>query len=124
MLYAFEFRSGIGGTIVAQFKPNTDEILSPTTVKAATGETWTIAQSGGTPSKLVGLANRGVSRTVLSYASGNFTLTLPLAETPQVGDPVLAFPGCNKTVSTCQNKFGNLVNFRGFPYVPKPETVW
>jgi hypothetical protein len=35
-----------------------------------------------------------------------------------------AYPGCDKTQTTCaSNKFSNLVNFEGFPYVPAPETA-
>lgn len=34
------------------------------------------------------------------------------------GDKYLILAGCDKTFSTCKNKFHNIVNFRGEPYVP------
>jgi len=35
-----------------------------------------------------------------------------------VGDKYSILAGCDKTFSTCKNKFHNTVNFRGEPYVP------
>jgi hypothetical protein len=34
------------------------------------------------------------------------------------GDTGTILPGCNKTILNCGNKFGNVLNFQGFPYVP------
>ncbi|WP_255585960.1 DUF2163 domain-containing protein [Wolbachia endosymbiont of Mansonella ozzardi] len=34
------------------------------------------------------------------------------------GNKYSIFSGCDKTFSTCKNKFHNIVNFRGEPYVP------
>lgn len=50
-------------------------------------------------------------------------LMSPLPNTPQIGDTLIAYEGCDKTQSTCVNKFGNLNNFGGFPYIPQ-ETVF
>jgi hypothetical protein len=41
---------------------------------------------------------------------------------PAPGDTFIAYPGCDKTQSTCSGKFSNLVNFGGSPYIPVPET--
>lgn len=35
------------------------------------------------------------------------------------GDTVSVYPGCDHTVDTCRNKFGNLNNYLGFPWIPK-----
>jgi uncharacterized phage protein (TIGR02218 family) len=35
-----------------------------------------------------------------------------------VGDRIRIIAGCDKTASTCRTKFGNFLNFRGFPHVP------
>lgn len=47
-----------------------------------------------------------------------------LATTPRnpiaTGDTGTVFTGCDKTVEMCGNKFNNLANFRGEPYVPPP----
>lgn len=72
-------------------------------------------------------ANNGVSRTVKSYvnAIGNkgITTVRPWPGVVSAGDTFQIVPGCDKTQATCKNKFNNLANFRGFPYVPAPETV-
>ncbi len=52
-----------------------------------------------------------------------FTLTPPLLAAPSPGDAFTAWPGCDRALSTCQNKFNNVVNFRGFPWIPVPETA-
>jgi len=67
--------------------------------------------------------NAGVSRTVKAYAPGVITLSLPLKASPITGDAFTAYPGCDKQQSTCTNKFNNLPRFRGFPYIPIPETA-
>lgn len=51
-LYYAEVRSGIGGTVVAAFDPSR-ALTDATTVVAATGETWTIAQAAPTAAALV-----------------------------------------------------------------------
>jgi uncharacterized phage protein (TIGR02218 family) len=66
--------------------------------------------------------NAGVTRTVKSYSPGVFKLSYPLPSIPNLGNGFTAYPGCDKLQATCQNKFGNLANFRGFPYIPVPET--
>ena len=34
------------------------------------------------------------------------------------GDQVRILAGCDKTAGTCRMKFGNFLNFRGFPHIP------
>ena len=36
----------------------------------------------------------------------------------QLGDQILLHAGCDKTPGTCKAKFGNLLNFQGFPFIP------
>jgi uncharacterized phage protein (TIGR02218 family) len=67
--------------------------------------------------------NAGITRSVRSFAGGAFTLALPLVAAPSPGDQFIAYPGCDKTKSTCENKFANGPNFRGYPFVPDPETA-
>jgi uncharacterized phage protein (TIGR02218 family) len=42
----------------------------------------------------------------------------PLRGGIQVGDMVRLVAGCDKRLDTCRLKFGNLVNFQGFPDIP------
>ena len=66
--------------------------------------------------------NTGVTATVGSVAAGvSLTLLYPLESVPSTGDGFTAYYGCDHTPGTCQGKFGNLANFRGFPYVPPPQ---
>ncbi len=99
------------------------------------------AQSGTTSNKLVsGLGNPdayfsqgklqftsgvGAGRwfAIRIHASGNIYPVKNFGFTPLPGDTFTAYPGCDKTVSTCKNKFNNLINIYAFPNVPVPESA-
>lgn len=77
--------------------------------------------------------NNGLKRTVKSYvnASGQVTLIVPLPVAPSAGDTFSIEPGCPKTQAACENNnsavapaFNNKARFRGYPYVPVPETLY
>lgn len=69
-------------------------------------------------------ANNGLSRTIRTHsAGGSITLLAPLPAPVAIGDTFSVVPGCDGLQSTCSGKFGNLVRFRGQPYIPQPETV-
>lgn len=69
-------------------------------------------------------ANAGLRRTVKAHAAGgDIALLLPLPSAPQAGDTFTVYPGCDKTMSTCDGKFSNLGRFRGMPFIPEPETA-
>lgn len=65
----------------------------------------------------------GVMRTVKTYAGKQFNFVNPLTTAPAAGDTFKVWPGCDKSLGTCGSKFSNTVNFRGFPFVPAPETA-
>lgn len=67
--------------------------------------------------------NAGARRTIKKHTTGNFSIALPLPFTPQVGDAFTVYAGCDKTQATCTNKFNNVIHFRGYPYIPIPETA-
>lgn len=68
--------------------------------------------------------NAGVSRTVKAYtAGGGFEFALAFPADFELGDAFSVVPGCDKTMATCQGRFNNLPRFRGFPFVPAPETI-
>ena len=46
------------------------------------------------------------------------TLWQGLGIMPEIGDRVRLEAGCDKTAGTCRAKFGNFLNFRGFPHIP------
>lgn len=68
--------------------------------------------------------NNGVSRTVKSYASGTIVVINPFPSAPANGDTFSIVPGCDKLQATCSSKFSNIARFKGFPYVPVPETLY
>lgn len=67
--------------------------------------------------------NKGLKRTVRMHESGALLLTLPLLEEPQPGQQINIYPGCDKRLETCQNRFNNFSRFRGAPFIPVPETA-
>lgn len=70
--------------------------------------------------------NEGFARTVKAYVHGSpstINLTNPFGTPPSSGDTFTIYPGCDKTQATCQNKFSNLLNFGGMPFVPAAETA-
>ncbi len=68
-------------------------------------------------------ANAGASRTVKKQTVGNIALALALPFTPTVGDTFTVYAGCDHTQTTCTSKFSNVIHFRGYPYIPIPETA-
>lgn len=67
--------------------------------------------------------NAGLKRTIRMHESGALLLTLPLLEVPQAGQRIKVYPGCDKRLETCQNRFNNFSRFRGAPFIPVPETA-
>jgi uncharacterized phage protein (TIGR02218 family) len=46
-----------------------------------------------------------------------------MAEPITVGDAFVVTAGCDKRFATCRDRFGNAVNFRGFPQIPGNDFV-
>jgi uncharacterized phage protein (TIGR02218 family) len=53
---------------------------------------------------------------VLSFA-------VPVGEWAAIGDTLVLTAGCDRTFATCRARFGNGVNFRGFPHIPGSDYV-
>ena len=64
--------------------------------------------------------NNGLSTVVKSYSNGVIELYLPTAFVIAPGTTFTIRAGCDKTLETCKNKFGNAINFGGFPHI-QPE---
>ena len=75
--------------------------------------------SGALQGTWIGIHPRWAAR----FSDPILTLTPPLLAPPAPGDAFTAWPGCNRALSTCRNKFNNAGNFRGFPWIPVPETA-
>jgi uncharacterized phage protein (TIGR02218 family) len=68
-------------------------------------------------------ANNGLSQCVKLHAGGTLTVMYPWLFTPAVGDTFSVIAGCDKSVTTCTQKFNNLVHFGGMPLVPVPQSA-
>lgn len=77
--------------------------------------TWT---SGG---------NAGLAMEVKQHrvTPGHVRLSLwqAMAEPIAIGDAFTVTAGCDKTLATCRDRFGNVDNFRGFPDIPGNDFV-
>jgi uncharacterized phage protein (TIGR02218 family) len=58
-----------------------------------------------------------VRRFIINHEGSVATLSLPLYSV-STGATISAYPGCDHTMSTCLNKFSNLDNFGGQPWIP------
>lgn len=65
----------------------------------------------------------GLAYSVKGNTGSVVRLMRPLRPTPSIGDAFQIYAGCDKTFSTCKNKFDNAVNFGGFRFVPRPESI-
>jgi uncharacterized phage protein (TIGR02218 family) len=69
-------------------------------------------------------ANAGMQRTVKANTSGGtFYFAAPWPAPIANGDAFEVFLGCDNRKTTCNAKFSNLINFRGAPFIPLPETT-
>lgn len=67
--------------------------------------------------------NAGVRRSIKSYSGQQVELSSPLVFDLAPGDAFTIVPGCDKTQQMCSAKYNNLANYKGTPFVPKPETM-
>ncbi|MDP4605186.1 MAG: phage BR0599 family protein, partial [Erythrobacter sp.] len=64
-----------------------------------------------------------VSIHTLSAGTAQITLIETPVRTIALGDGFFIQAGCDKQFATCRAKFGNGVNFRGFPSIPGDDTI-
>ena len=63
------------------------------------------------------VAPDGASRFLTAHTGDTVTLTSPIVSL--AGEQTVSlYPGCNHLKETCLNKFSNLNNFGGFPWIP------
>ena len=74
-----------------------------------------------------GGANTGQSIEVKQHVASTAAVTIELWQAPAepiaVGDTFAVTAGCDKHLATCRDRFGNVVNFRGFPHMPGNDFV-
>lgn len=67
--------------------------------------------------------NAGVTRSIRAHVGGLVYFAVPLVSISTAGDTFIAWPGCSKPLDVCVSKFNNRANYRGFPFIPVPETA-
>jgi uncharacterized phage protein (TIGR02218 family) len=70
-------------------------------------------------------ANRAIEVKRHSAVGSTVTIELWLEPTlaPAAGDAFTVTAGCDKQLATCNSKFANVTNFRGFPHMPGNDFV-
>lgn len=63
-------------------------------------------------------SHAGAIADIFSSDAHSVTLSQMPLQTGQAGDLAELFEGCDKQITTCANRFGNAVNFRGEPFLP------
>lgn len=56
-------------------------------------------------------------RWIVNHVGSNLTLVRPFEALSAPGS-VTIYPGCDHTRNTCYNKFNNVLNYGGFPWIP------
>lgn len=59
-----------------------------------------------------------IKRLIVAHTGNTVTLSAAIPGLI-VGDAVWAYAGCDHAKATCDTKFANLLNYGGFPYIPK-----
>jgi len=77
---------------------------------------WTSGARAGTSERVLGHQHSG-GETVLSLWPSTAAAIAP-------GDAFTVTAGCDKAFATCKAKFGNAVNFRGFPHLPGNDAAY
>ncbi len=71
--------------------------------------------------------NAGRRAEILGHERSDGIAVITLLEAPirpvNTGNSFTVRAGCDKRIATCAQKFGNVVNFRGFPHIPGQDTI-
>jgi uncharacterized phage protein (TIGR02218 family) len=67
--------------------------------------------------------NAGRKARVVRHAGTMIELARAMPSPVGIGDAFVVTAGCDKSFAMCGARFGNRVNFRGFPHMPGPEAV-
>jgi uncharacterized phage protein (TIGR02218 family) len=57
------------------------------------------------------------SVSIVAHTGDDITLLYPISTIVDT-DSVDAYPGCDRRAETCRDKFNNIINFLGFPFIP------
>lgn len=101
--------------------PDLEALKVPTSIVSVSGTTIVVASVGGNADHWARFGNflhnaTGERREVLSQVGTTLTINVPFVDAA-AGHAVSVYPGCDHLVLTCRNKFVNVANFGGHPYM-------
>ena len=111
----------VTGTVAAL--PERNIIQTYVTPPGGSSGTFTLGRVGMTSGR-----NAGFSRPIARWtppadgAPGQMALYSPFPFSIAAGDPLVAWPGCDKSVGSC-DAFGNGLNFGGERFIPAPSVA-
>jgi uncharacterized phage protein (TIGR02218 family) len=65
--------------------------------------------------------NADIRRQVSSHPGNTVTVVPPFPFSIGTNDSFTIFPGCKHDVDDCEDKFNNLINYGGFPFIPRQD---
>lgn len=110
-------------------KLNKEDFDTPGTVTNVTNATVIVPEAAGFAdghfTSGIFEDNAGNLRFITSHVGSTLNLIRPMnplidfvAANGYAGLTCRLFPGCDRTTTTCNNRFGNLNNYGGFPFIP------
>lgn len=91
------------------------------TVQSIAGFTLTLADVFPAGYYNAGQAVKADGSRRFITTSGTSTVTLERGFDVAIGEVLALYPGCDKSRQTCATKFGNQLNFGGFPWIPSQD---
>ncbi|QQG66368.1 phage BR0599 family protein [Desulfobulbus oligotrophicus] len=90
------------------------------TISAVAGNQVTVAGAGAYPGGWFagGMLLAGAEYRLITAHSGNIVILVDAVDSAVAGGPVSLWPGCDRAMATCNNRFGNLDNYGGLPFLP------
>ncbi len=80
--------------------------------------TASLTPSQAAPYFKTGILEFGAYKTMIIDHSGSNLKLLTVPPGLIVTSPITCYAGCDRLHDTCKTKFNNIINFRGFPWVP------
>lgn len=93
----------------------------PGTAASVSGNVITVAEAAGYADGYFSGGMIQVDATymmITAHAGSSITLVDAIAGIP-ASAAVTLWPGCDRTTATCNNRFGNLYNYGGLPFLPQ-----
>ena len=67
--------------------------------------------------------NRDLTRHITSHVGITITILPPFPFDFALTDDIQLAPGCDHNLTDCEDKFNNLINYGGFPWIPNQDKV-